>query len=248
MPKISVILPVYNSGKYLIESLESLSCQTFRDFEIIAINDGSKDNSLKLLEDYAKKESRLRIISRENRGITKTLNEGIYLAQGEYIARMDADDICLPNRFELQLEFIEKNNLDVCGTQYLKFGTLTGISNLPLKCEDCYATLLLNSPFGHPSILIKTKIIKNYKYNENVLYAQDYELWCRLAINKIRMGNLPNILLKYRYCSDSINCSEFNNSFIYELFVNLFCNSTKLIKDSFKSFMSLFAVSITHLG
>ena len=208
MPKISVVMPVYNAEKYLIESLESLSNQTFRDFEIIAINDGSTDSSLKILQEYSKKEPRLRIISRENKGITITLNEGIDLAKGVYIARMDADDICLPNRFELQLEFLEKNNLDICGTQYLKFGTLTGISNLPLKCEDCYFALLLNSPFGHPSILIKTEIIKKYKYNENILYAQDYELWCRLAIYKIRMGNLPNILLKYRYCSDSITSSK----------------------------------------
>lgn len=208
MPKISVILPVFNAEKYLIESLESLSDQTYRDFEIIAINDGSTDNSLNILQEYAKKEPRLRILSRENKGITKTLNEGIDFANGEYIARMDADDISLPKRFELQLEFIEKNNLDICGTQYIKFGTLTGISNLPLKCEDCYFALLLNSPFGHPSILIKTEIIKKYKYNENIKYAQDYDLWCRMALDNIRMGNLPLVLLKYRYCSNSITSSK----------------------------------------
>lgn len=217
MIKISVILPVYNASKYLLESLKSISCQTFKDFEIIAINDGSTDNSLELLEEYAKKEPRLLIISRENRGITKSLNEGIDLAKGEYIARMDSDDICLPLRFEKQLEYLVKNDLDVCGTQYEKFGTKSGLSNLPLKLEDINNYLLINSPLCHPSILIKKSVIKKYKYDENIKYAQDYELWCRMALDKIKMGNMSEVLLRYRFCNKSITTSKNKEQKIFAL-------------------------------
>lgn len=215
MPKISVILPVYNSEKYLIDSLESLSKQTFRDFEIIAINDGSTDGSLEILKKYASNEPRLRIISRENKGITKTLNEGIELSKGEYIARMDADDICYPLRFEKQLEYLAENELDVCGTKYERIGTQTGIPNLPIDCNDCYFHLLLGSAMAHPSILIKSSVLKKYKYSENFKYAQDYELWCRMAINKVKMGNVPEVLLKYRYSSNNISGSKKNEQIYF---------------------------------
>lgn len=208
MPKISVILPVYNASKYLIKALESLSNQTFNDFEIITINDGSTDNSLELLEEYAKKEPRLRIISRENKGITRSLNEGIDLAKGEYIARMDSDDISLPQRFEKQLNFMSVNNLDVCGTQYERFGTKIGFSNMPINCKDCYYKLLLGTAMAHPSILIKKSVIEKYMYNESIKYAQDYDLWCRMALDKIKMGNTNEVLLKYRFSSDQISSAK----------------------------------------
>lgn len=208
MPRISVVMPVYNSAKFLVDALESISNQTFTDFEIIAINDGSTDKSLELLQNYAKKEHRLRIVSRENKGVTKTLNEGIDLATGEYIARMDADDISLPLRFERQLKYLVNNNLDVCGTQYERFGTKTGFSNMPINIEDCYYRLLLGSTMAHPSILIKKYVIAKYKYNDNIKYAQDYELWCRMALDKRKIGNVPEVLLKYRYSSNNISSSK----------------------------------------
>ena len=208
MPKISVVLPVYNSEEYLIESLESISNQTFRDFEIIAINDGSTDNSLEILKNYARKEPRLRIISRENKGITKTLNEGIELSKGDFIARMDSDDICLPLRFEKQLEYIINKNLDVCGTKYQRIGLQTGIPDLPISCEDCYFRLLFGSAMAHPSILLRKSIIKKYRYNENFKYAQDYELWCRMALDKIKIGNVPEVLFKYRFSSNNISVAK----------------------------------------
>ena len=208
MPRISVILPIYNASEFLYESLESLSNQTYTDFEIIAIDDGSTDNSLDLLEDYAKKEHRLRIISRYNKGITKTLNEGIELANGEYIARMDSDDISFPLRFEKQLKFLEENNLDICGSQYQAFGSKSEISNMPIKSEDCYVRLLLGFCIAHPSFLIKKSIISKYRYNENFKYSQDYELCCRMALDKIKMGNTPDILLKYRFSENQISSAK----------------------------------------
>ncbi len=204
MPKISVIIPVFNASEFLVEALDSISNQTFSDFEIIAINDGSTDNSLEILNLYAKKEPRLCIVNQQNMGITKTLNEGIELSKGEYIARMDADDISLPQRFEKQMKFLEDNNLDICGTQYMAFGNKSGISNMPIRCEDCYSRLLLGFTMAHPSFLMKKSVIKYFKYNENFKYSQDYELCCRLALANVRMGNTPDVLLKYRFSNNQI--------------------------------------------
>ena len=208
MPTISVILPVYNSSEYLLEALESITNQTFTDWEMIAIDDGSTDNSLQILQNYAQKEPRLRIISRENRGLPTTLNEGIDNAKGAFIARMDSDDISLPERFEKQLNFLEKNNLDMCGTQYNKFGQRTGISNLPLQHEDCCFRLLLRSAFAHPTVMARSKLFVNFKYNENMNCAQDYDLWCRLALKGFKLGNLPEVLLNYRFSSNQISTNK----------------------------------------
>ena len=204
MPTISVILPVYNASEFLLEALESITNQTFTDWEMIAINDGSTDNSLEILQEYAKKEPRLRIISRENRGLPRTLNEGIELAQGEYIARMDADDISLPDRFEKQLTFLFKKNLDLCGTQYITFGEFERVINNPITVEGCKLGLLFNSVLAHPTVLGKTKIFKRFNYNENFSCAQDYELWTRMVINGVKICNLNEILLKYRMTKNQI--------------------------------------------
>lgn len=201
-PIISVIMPVYNSEKYIICALKSLSNQTFKDFEIIAINDGSSDKSLELLNEYKVKESRLIVINQKKCGIAKALNKGIELAKGKYIARMDSDDICMPERFENQLNYLQEKDLDLCGTKIKKFGNITGISDYPIDSSDCYLSLLFRTPFAHPTILVKKSIIQRYRYNEEYKYSQDYELWCRMALDSIKMGNIPEILLKYR-CSDN---------------------------------------------
>ena len=208
MPKISVIMPVFNAEKYLNEALITLSKQTFNDFEIIAINDGSKDSSLSILNEYSKTEQRLIVLNQENIGITKTLNKGIELARGDYIARMDADDLCLPQRFEHQLKYIENNELDMCGTQFEMFGIFHGLSKYPINCKDCYLSLLLKNSFAHSSILIKKSVISKYKYNEIYKYSQDYDLWCRLAIDNVKMGNTPEVLIRFRTSEGQVSTAN----------------------------------------
>ncbi len=208
MNYISIILPVYNASDYLRETLESITAQTYKNFEIIAINDGSSDNSLEILENYALNEPRLHIISRENKGLPQTLNEGIDLAKGDFIARMDADDIMLPQRLEKQLEYLLKNKLDLCGTQYQEFGLYSGKSDLPISEDDCKLTLLFGSPFSHPSIFARTEVFKNFKYNENLDCAQDYDLWCRIALSNYKLGNMKDVLLKYRISSNQISLKK----------------------------------------
>ncbi len=108
-PKISVVMPIYNCAQYLEEALASLFIQTFSDFEILAINDGSTDGSLKILEKFSKIDNRLRIITQKNAGIVEALNRGINEAKSEYIARMDGDDVSFPNRFADQIKILDKN-------------------------------------------------------------------------------------------------------------------------------------------
>ncbi len=210
MPNISVILPVYNSSETILESLKSISNQTYKDFEIIAINDGSTDNSLEILNEYKKIEPRLRVISRDNMGLPFTLNEGIRLAKGEYIARMDADDICFPERFEKQILFLESNNIDVCGTQTILFDKAYGKSNLPITKEGCMIKLLFTCPFYHPTIMGKRELFVKYKYNEKLDCSQDYELWCRMISNGIKMTNMKDLLLYYRISSNQIVSKKSN--------------------------------------
>jgi glycosyltransferase involved in cell wall biosynthesis len=205
MPTISVILPVYNASEFLLEALESLTNQTYKDFEIIALNDGSTDNSLEILKEYAEKEPRLKIYSRENRGLPKTLNECVDYAKGEYIARMDADDISLPERFEKQLDFLEKNNLDLCGTQHKCFGITNQQSDFPTTEASCNIGLLFYCILSHPTIMGKTSIFRKYRYNENLDCAQDYDLWSRMAAGGVKINNLSQVLLKYRINSNQIS-------------------------------------------
>src|SRR6185369_4386478 len=123
VPLISVVLPVYNGEKYLAEAIDSILGQTLTDFELIIIDDGSTDNSLAILKQYKQRDNRIRLIARENRNLATTLNDLIDLAQGEWVARMDQDDIALPHRFEKQLQWLEQTGADICGSSIRFFGT-----------------------------------------------------------------------------------------------------------------------------
>lgn len=199
-PLISVVLPIYNGEKFLLETLESISSQTFPDWELIAINDGSNDGSQKILDEYASIESRMLIVSRENRGLVETLNEGIKLAKGEWIARMDADDICLPDRFSRQLSWLQDNKAVICGGGIKRIGEGSGGNSweFPTSTEGIYAWLMFRSAFAHPTVFIKREIAAKMPYSKEFTYSEDYELWTRMALNKESMTNLPENVLLYR--------------------------------------------------
>lgn len=202
MPKISVVMSVYNGEKFLKESVSSILNQTYRDFEFIIIDDGSTDSSLEILRDFKKEDSRIKLVSRENKGLTRSLNEGIKLAQGEYIARMDSDDISMPERFEKQIAFLEKNkDIALCGTWAINIdenGNEIGKYKTPIMSKEIKKTILFHNPFIHPSVMIRKEIINNIGvYNEKIKYAQDYEYWLRV-IKKNKVANLDDFLLKYR--------------------------------------------------
>ena len=213
-PYISVIMSVYNSEKYLSESIESILNQTFSDFEFIIIDDGSIDNSLDIIEMYSKKDSRIQIIRNEiNIGLTKSLNKGITFAKGKYIARMDADDISMPERFKTQLEFLEKNlNIYVVGTNIIcvnEAGNYLYECNFPNSPNIIKWNLYFSNQLAHPSVMMRSDLflICGYKYDESYRYAQDYELWQNISRN-YQISNITKPLLIYRIMNSSISSSS----------------------------------------
>lgn len=200
MPKVSVVLPVYNSEKYLKKSIKSILDQSFSDFEIIAINDGSIDNSLSILDSFHDK--RIKIFHNiKNIGISASLNFGIQNSSGEYIARMDADDICLSNRLKNQTYFLDQNlNVDIVGSYFKTFGyTIPRKICPPLQDNQIKAGLLFNAVLGHPVVMMRKEsfLSNKLKYDSNYDGAEDYELWVRSS-SKLCFANIPQVLLLYR--------------------------------------------------
>ena len=184
-PLVSVILPVFNSQKYLKDSIESILNQTYTKIEIVCINDGSTDISLKILESYSKMDKRIKIISHENKGIAYSLNQGIKQSNGDYIARMDADDIAVPTRIEEQVEFLERNSkIGICGSWAEVFGNNDHPKLLkhPGNHERLRVKLLFSVCFAHPTVMIRRSLLTGNSicYNEKFTNSQDYELWSKI--------------------------------------------------------------------
>jgi len=205
---ISVIIPVYNEEKHIEESINSIIKQTYKNLEIIVIDDGSTDGSLDILKKFQKFDSRIALVSRENKGLITTLNEGVDLSKGVYIARMDADDISLPNRLFEQVEYLKNNaEIDIVGTQAIGIGAdgkfIKNI-NKPRSSNEINTYMLLNSPLIHPSIVIRRKCIKLNLFDEKDYLAEDYGAWLRLNTGK-NIANLKGRLIKYRIHPGSIS-------------------------------------------
>lgn len=205
---ISVVMSVYNGGEYLAEAIESVLNQTYRDFEFIIVNDGSADQSLEVIKIYQEQDDRIVLISRENRGLIVSLNEGLEKAKGKYIARMDADDICLPTRFEEQIEFMEQNpDIGICGSWIEIFGEnfKTKIIKAAPLDEKLRVQLIFSVPVMHPSVIIRKDLLDKYnlRYNEEYKTAEDYKMWIDCA-KFTRFANIQRVLLKYRILDTSI--------------------------------------------
>jgi glycosyltransferase involved in cell wall biosynthesis len=203
---VSVLLPVFNGDKYLSEAIESILNQTYINFEFIIINDGSTDNTLTIIENYRVKDNRIVVISRENKGLVASLNEGIRIANGSYIARMDHDDISLPTRLEEQIKFMDSNQLDICGTYVQLFNKSKDLKvwEYPQIDNDIKFTLMSFSTFAHPSVVIRKEVFKSLKY-EDYNYGEDYKLWTDIAKSDFKMGNLCRVLLRYRWHDQQIS-------------------------------------------
>lgn len=201
MPLISVLLPVYNAEKTLNETINSILSQTFTDFEFIIINDASTDHSEEIILNY--KDFRIRYFKNfVNKGLVYTLNRGIDLACGKYIARMDADDISLPTRFQKQIDVMENHSeVIVCGTWIKPFGE--GCTNIRFQLKEYSAEmkeqLVRDSCFAHPTVMIRRSILIEYslRYNERYRHAEDYKLWTDMA-SYGEFYNVPEELLYYR--------------------------------------------------
>ncbi len=207
IPKISVIMPVYNASKYLFESINSILNQTYRDFEFIILNDSSTDDSLLILQKFQIQDNRIILINKENNVGPATLrNEGFELAKGEFIALMDADDISDLTRFEKQIEVLKNESIDLCATNYTKFGE--SISDEYVKHFEFHNEIKLNFLFGcyiaNPTVMLRKKIINGMKYDSTFFPVDDYELLSRLITNHT-FYNIQESLLKYRWHETNIS-------------------------------------------
>ncbi len=210
-PRISVVLPVYNGEKYLFEAIDSILAQTFTDFELIMIDDGSTDTSPDILRAYEKKDPRVRVIVRENLGLVATLNQSIGLAQGEWIARMDQDDIALAHRFSRQLEWLKKTKADISGSWVKRFGSSDKREvRLPETDGAIKKEMLFCSPFAHPAVMMKAELVRELKYDKAFEKAEDYDLWERAAEAGWKMTNVPEVLLFYRVHNAQISSITLN--------------------------------------
>ncbi|MER2493229.1 glycosyltransferase family 2 protein [Catenovulum sediminis] len=202
---VSVVLPVYNGERFLSEAIESILRQSYPNFELIVINDGSIDGTGSILSKYLGVDSRVKVIEQENKGIVSALNEGISRSKGEYIARMDADDIAYSNRLEEQVNFLERNSDYVLVGSFYKILGTDKLVTVPCGDLDCRALLLFTSCLAHPTAMFRRSTIAKHKlcYDKNLQYVEDYDLWVRIArFGKI--GNVPKALLAYRLHGNQI--------------------------------------------
>lgn len=199
MPEISVIMPVHNGEKYLREAVESILTQTFSDFELIVVDDGSTDSTADIIKSIS--DDRIVYLKNDrNIGISDTLNKGILSSRGKYIARMDADDISLPSRLEKQIDYM-KQNPDVsvlgCAVEIFGEGINGSVRTFSSTPDEIKIDIIFATPFVHPTLMFERRVFDHELYDGNFNGAEDYELWIRLAC-KYRMATLNEPLLKYR--------------------------------------------------
>ena len=205
-PKVTVLMPVYNGEPYLREAIDSILNQTFTDFELIILDDCSKDGSVELIKTYT--DERIRLVANPiNQGLRFILNQGGKLARAEYIARMDCDDISLPQRLAKQVEYLDRHpEIAIVGAQSIYIdteGKIVDSQNMFRCAADSSSirwTASYECPFVHPLVMFRKQILWGELggYDETAVYAEDYELWLRILSNNYQGVNLTEVLLKYR--------------------------------------------------
>lgn len=208
--KVTILLPAYNAALYLRDSLDSIMRQAFKDFDVLLIDDGSMDDTSKIAIEYSNIDRRIKYYKNEkNIGLIKTLNKGLSLAKGEYIVRMDADDIMFDDRLYKQVKYMDSNpECFVCGGQMEYIGGLTGMAPiLPQKYEDLLYLSLINCPLYHPTTIIRNSAIKQFglKYNNSYKHAEDYKFWSDIIFSHPNsIANIKDVVLFYRISNNQI--------------------------------------------
>ncbi|HET7175337.1 MAG TPA: glycosyltransferase family 2 protein [Gammaproteobacteria bacterium] len=197
--RVSVVMPCYNAAPWLEAAVDSVLGQTHGDFELLAVDDGSTDATPRILADAARRDNRVRVLGGgKNAGIVAALNQGLDQARGDYIARMDADDIALPARFARQIRFLEETGVDLCGSWFREFG-----AGLPRDVRWAHSevalrtAMLFQSTLCHPTLMAKRQVFERLRYREGYALAEDYDLYAR-AYRYFRLANVPEVLLRYR--------------------------------------------------
>src|SRR3989339_4967 len=212
-PRVSVLMSVYNGEKHLGEAIQSILNQTYTDFEFIIVDDGSTDSTRNIINSFDDKRIKL-IINEKNIGWAKSLIKGIEYCQCEFIARMDADDISLPQRFEKQIEYMDSNpEIGVIGTNVYAIG-----ENSKPKYKIEYPqyhsfikwSLIFSNPICHPSVMIRKSIVKNYGYfDDNIIRSEEYDYWSRI-VNNVKFHNIQDFLLLLRISGNKVSISLYS--------------------------------------
>ncbi len=208
-PTVTVLMPVYNGEAFLRTAVESILRQTFTDFEFLIVDDGSTDDSREIVRSLRDPRIRLETVEK-NRGTVHALNTGIALARGKYIARMDCDDISLPHRLDRQVGFMEKHpGVGVCGSgmRLVKKGKPKNFRYQPCSDEELKITLLFNTCFFHPTVIMRTSVVEKALYPDNLVYTQDYNFWTRLAPTT-GFANLREPLVYFREHPDQVSAKK----------------------------------------
>ena len=210
MPKVSVIMGVYNGGKRVSRAIESILNQTFTDFEFIICDDGSIDNSVEIVKEFAAKDNRIKLLQNpKNLGLAQTLNNCLNVASGEYIARMDDDDISHPERFSKQVAFLDSNpKYAIVGTSRNMYDD-NGIWGIDVKeGERTTLEIFLGRTFTHPSVMMRRKAVLDvggYTTGPETERTEDFDLWCKLYERGYKGFNLREVLLDYYEARSSYN-------------------------------------------
>jgi glycosyltransferase involved in cell wall biosynthesis len=215
-PVVSIIMNVYNSEKFINATIDSILKQTMKEFEFIIIDDGSTDRTGEIIENYSDKRI-IFIKNEQNLGIPKSANIGLKIARGQYIARIDADDICNPNRFEVQVKYLKEHpDISLISCYMSTFGLTKFMIKPPICHEKIRVYLLFNSVLMHPGFMMRRSDIEeiNLKYDENFKYALDYEFQTR-ASYQLKLANITDVLIKYRIHDSQVSTSKKNEQAFY---------------------------------
>jgi glycosyltransferase involved in cell wall biosynthesis len=252
MSKVSIIMTVFNSERYIQEAIESCLNQTHDNLELIIIDDGSTDSSLEIINSF--QDERIKqLINKTNKGQSYSRNIGIKESSGEYIAIMDADDVAYENRLKIQLEYLETTNADICFTWADLINTdglVTGVKKTTQNINLLRAKLLFECSLIHPTALWRKSsfLQNNLWYDEQFSYAQDYELWSR-AIRKVEFSVLGESLLKFRFKNEaSISFAKVDEQEVFRKLISnrelkflcdediAYLNSLKGVREIYKRF------------
>ena len=218
LPEVSVIMSVFNGKDFLAESIQSVLDQSFKNFEFIIIDDGSKDNSLEIIRSYEALDSRIRVFTQKNQGLAKSLNVGIENSKGKYIARIDADDLCDESRLQKQFAFMEENqSIDLIGSSVDVIdenGSVTASKMQASSFDEIFKKRYFTSPILHITFFGKRSFFEcNKGYRENFIFAQDYDLVLRGIDSGSIMLNINEKLVQYRDFQRKINALKFIQQF-----------------------------------
>jgi glycosyltransferase involved in cell wall biosynthesis len=236
-PSISVVIPVYNLENFIKETLDSIKNQSFADFEAIIVNNGSTEKTLSILKNYQKNDKRFIIKNLKEANAVKAANFGLTFARGKYIVKMDGDDLCLPDKFKIQFNYLEQHpDIFLVGNSAIiinERGERIGVFRKYNNPEKINKKLMKSNPFIHSSIMYRNE--KGLFYREKFAISEEYDMYLRLLSEGKKLTNLPNLLTKYRIRGNSLVSTKTNQAFYFSKAKEFYMQRKKYGKDDYEN-------------